>query len=97
MLAAYPLQVLLQTFSGIENRHQADVIAYLVEETPPARGTSERDLVTGLRRGAGRRRSTRDNRVTSARADIGTVFGCALKPWAHGDSDESKPTREGEK
>ena len=33
MLAAiYPLQVLLLTFSGIVNRHQADVIAYLVEE-----------------------------------------------------------------
>jgi len=33
MLAAtYPLQVLLLTFSGIVHRHQADVIAYLVEE-----------------------------------------------------------------
>ncbi len=30
--ATYPLQVLLLTFSGIVNRHQADVIAYLVEE-----------------------------------------------------------------
>ena len=28
----YPLQVLLMTFSGLVNRHQADVIAYLVEE-----------------------------------------------------------------
>jgi hypothetical protein len=26
------LQVLLMTFSGLVNRHQADVIAYLVEE-----------------------------------------------------------------
>ncbi len=32
MAATYPLQVLLLTFSGIVNRHQADVIAYLVEE-----------------------------------------------------------------
>ena len=33
MLAAtYPLQVLLMTFSGLVNRHQADVIAYLAEE-----------------------------------------------------------------
>ncbi len=33
MLAAtYPLQVLLLTFYGVVNRHQADVIAYLVEE-----------------------------------------------------------------
>ena len=29
---AYPLQVLLLTLSGFVNRHQADVIAYLVEE-----------------------------------------------------------------
>ena len=28
----YPLQVFLMTFSGLVNRHQADVIAYLVEE-----------------------------------------------------------------
>ena len=28
----YPLQVLLLTVSGIVNRHQANVIAYLVEE-----------------------------------------------------------------
>ena len=28
----YPLQVLLMTFSGLVNRHQADFIAYLVEE-----------------------------------------------------------------
>lgn len=28
----YPLQVLLVTVSGWVNRHQADVIAYLVEE-----------------------------------------------------------------
>jgi len=28
----YPLQVLLLTVSGWVNRHQADVIAYLVEE-----------------------------------------------------------------
>ena len=28
----YPLQVLLMTLSGLVNRHQADVIAYLVEE-----------------------------------------------------------------
>ena len=28
----YPLQVLLFTVSGIVNRHQANVIAYLVEE-----------------------------------------------------------------
>ena len=27
----YPLQVLLMTFSGLVNRHQAEVIAYLVE------------------------------------------------------------------
>jgi hypothetical protein len=26
----YPLQVLLMTFSGLVNRHQAEVIAYLV-------------------------------------------------------------------
>jgi hypothetical protein len=33
MLAATsPLQVLLLTVSGIVNRHQTDVIAYLVEE-----------------------------------------------------------------
>jgi len=33
MLAAtYPIQVLLMTFSGLVNRHQADVISYLVEE-----------------------------------------------------------------
>ena len=33
MLAVtYPLQVLLMTFSGLVNRNQADVIAYLVEE-----------------------------------------------------------------
>ena len=33
MLAAtYPLQVLLMTFSGLVNRHQADIIAYRVEE-----------------------------------------------------------------
>jgi hypothetical protein len=33
MLAAtYPLQVLLLTVSGFVNRHQADVISYLVEE-----------------------------------------------------------------
>ncbi len=33
MLAeTYPIQVLLMTFSGLVNRHQADVIAYLVEE-----------------------------------------------------------------
>ena len=33
MLAeTHPLQVLLVTFSGLVNRHQADVIAYLVEE-----------------------------------------------------------------
>ena len=29
----YPLQILLLTVSGWVNRHQADVIAYLVEET----------------------------------------------------------------
>ena len=28
----YPLQVLLLTVSGIVNRHQANVISYLVEE-----------------------------------------------------------------
>ena len=28
----YPLRVLLLTVSGVVNRHQADVIAYLVEE-----------------------------------------------------------------
>jgi hypothetical protein len=28
----YPLQVLLLTLSGFVNRHQADVLAYLVEE-----------------------------------------------------------------
>ncbi len=28
----YPLQVLLLTVSGLVHRHQADVIAYLVEE-----------------------------------------------------------------
>jgi len=28
----YPLQVLLMPFSGLVNRHRADVIAYLVEE-----------------------------------------------------------------
>ena len=28
----YPLQVLLMTFSGLVNRHQADVAAYLIEE-----------------------------------------------------------------
>lgn len=28
----YPLQVLLLTLSGFLNRHQADVLAYLVEE-----------------------------------------------------------------
>ena len=27
----YPLQVLLMTFSGLVNRHQAEVIAYLEE------------------------------------------------------------------
>ena len=33
MLAAtYPLQVLLMTFSGLVNRHQANIISYLVEE-----------------------------------------------------------------
>ncbi len=33
MLAdTYPIQVLLMTFSGLVNRHQANVIAYLVEE-----------------------------------------------------------------
>jgi hypothetical protein len=33
MLAeTYPIQVLLMTLSGLLNRHQADVIAYLVEE-----------------------------------------------------------------
>ena len=33
MLAeVYPLQCLLMTLSGLVNRHQADVIAYLVEE-----------------------------------------------------------------
>ena len=33
MLAAtYPLQVLLLSFSCVVNRHQADVIAYVVEE-----------------------------------------------------------------
>ncbi len=33
MLAEFhPLRVLLLTVSGIVNRHQADVIAYLVEE-----------------------------------------------------------------
>jgi len=33
MLAAtYPLQVLLMTISGLVNRHQTDVIAYLTEE-----------------------------------------------------------------
>jgi len=33
MLAVtYPLQVLLMTFSGLVNRHQADIISYLVEE-----------------------------------------------------------------
>jgi putative transposase len=33
MLAeTYPIQVLLMTLSGLVNRHQADVIAYLVEE-----------------------------------------------------------------
>ncbi len=28
----YPLQVLLMTFSDLVNRHQADVVAYLIEE-----------------------------------------------------------------
>ena len=33
MLAVtYPLQVLLMTFSGLVNRHQADVTVYLAEE-----------------------------------------------------------------
>ncbi len=33
MLAeTYPLQVLFMTFSGLVNRHQANVVAYLVEE-----------------------------------------------------------------
>ncbi len=33
MLAeTYPIQVLLMTLSGLVNRHQADVIGYLVEE-----------------------------------------------------------------
>ncbi len=33
MLAeTYPIRVLLMTFSGLVNRHQADIIAYLVEE-----------------------------------------------------------------
>ncbi len=32
MAATYPIQVHLMTFSGLVNRHQADVISYLVEE-----------------------------------------------------------------
>jgi len=28
----YPLRVLLLTLSGFVNRHQADVVAYLIEE-----------------------------------------------------------------
>ena len=28
----YPLQVLLMTFSVLVNRHQADVVAYFIEE-----------------------------------------------------------------
>ena len=32
MAATNPVHVLLLSFSGIVNRHQADVIAYLVEE-----------------------------------------------------------------
>lgn len=33
MLAAtYPLQILLMTFAGLVNRHQADIISYLAEE-----------------------------------------------------------------
>jgi hypothetical protein len=42
MLAAtYPLQVLLLTVSAIVNRHQADVIAYLVEENRVPQGTDQ--------------------------------------------------------
>ena len=37
MLAAtYPLQVLLMTVAGLVNRHQADIIAYLLELKPAA-------------------------------------------------------------
>ncbi len=32
MAELYPPQVLLMTFSGLVNRHQADVVAYLIEE-----------------------------------------------------------------
>lgn len=28
----YPLRILLMTLSGLVNRHQADVVAYLIEE-----------------------------------------------------------------
>ena len=32
LVELYPLRVLLMTCSGLVNRHQADVIAYLIEE-----------------------------------------------------------------
>ncbi len=36
MLAdTYPIRVLLMTLAGLVNRHQADVVAYLVEESQP--------------------------------------------------------------
>ncbi len=36
----YPLQELLLTVSGILNRHQANVIAYLVEESAIIRAST---------------------------------------------------------
>ena len=47
MLAdTYPIRVLLMNFSDLVNRHQADVIAYFVEESQPHLP------VIGLRRAA---------------------------------------------
>ena len=40
----FPLRVLVLTLSGFVNRHQTDVIAYLVEENPAPSPISHQSL-----------------------------------------------------
>ena len=61
----YPLQVLLWTFSGWLNRHQQDVIAYLIEEPGPERAV-ERSAASSDRRAAA---TTRREGQTSGEED----------------------------
>jgi hypothetical protein len=59
----FPLQLLLATFAGWVNREQAEVVAYLVEETPPSPAGSTASRLRSWPISSRRTASSRSNSV----------------------------------